>query len=129
MDTKIDSIKDDLPPGGQTKFSTIMNGVGNYSMLLGGGLFVGKQAYNLFTPKPTGTPMDKWAIAGIALAAVGAVIGAVHGSVEATNIQRYREAIADKIDGLNREVKADKAKIQDLYNKVQAQAQHQGRAA
>jgi hypothetical protein len=126
MDPKIDSIKDDLPPGGQTVFSSVFGAIGNYAMV---GMAVAWSGHKLFKLANKTASENVPIQLTVGVTTVGAVLGAIHGLVEAKNIKRYREAVADTIDGLNRELKTDKVKINELYKQVQDHAQEQGRAA
>jgi len=114
-----DTLVNDLPPGGQTRFTSITGAIGNYGMIAGAGVFGAKLIVNHF--KKNHQPIDKWGMATIGATCVGSVFGILHGVKEANDIQHYREAVAGKIDELQRHAKADKAKITELYQRVQDQ--------
>lgn len=116
-----DTLIDDLPSGGQTRFSTIFGAIGNYGMI-GAGVSYGLTLVNNTLTK-NHKPMDKMTKIGLGITGVGVVLGAFHGVVEANSIQHYREAVANKIDGLEKRVITDHEKITQLYETVQAQEQ------
>lgn len=129
MKNPIDSLKDDLPSGGTTKFTSITGAIGNYGMILGAGTVVAHHVYNLAWKKDKSILRDKWGMATIIASAAGVAFGVVHGIKEARDIQNYREAVAGKIDALTARSQADQEKIDALIKAVQAQAEDKQLAA
>jgi hypothetical protein len=126
MDTTTDdktTLLDDLPPGGQTRFSTVVGAVGNYGLIGTLGALALKQGHKIATKDPTALKFDK--ITGISAAVIGvlSIGGLIHGFKEADDIQNYRESVAKKIDGLGREITADREKIAELTRAVHAKAE------
>ena len=113
-----DTLVDDLPPSSQTRFSTVFGAIGNYGMI-GAGLSYGLTVVHGAMSK-NHKPIDNMTKIGFAITGVGVVLGAIHGVVEANSIQHYREAVAHKIDGLQKQITADRQKITTLYETVQA---------
>lgn len=124
MDTAPDSLHEELPPGGTTKFTSIFGAIGNYGMIAGAGMF-GVRAINDKMHNRPNILNDKLGMVSVGVTLAGAVIGALHGIKEAHDIQNYREAVANKIDGMNKRISADQQKIDALYNAVHAQAEGQ----
>lgn len=113
MKNNPNTLKDDIPSGGVTRFSTISGSIGNYGMWAAAATYVGRLGYDHFVSK-TGHKLDRLAIGGLLITGVGAAFGAVHGIKEANDIQHYRNAMATKIDGLEQQATADRAKIEAL---------------
>lgn len=122
MKNNPNTLKDDIPSGGVTSFSTISGSIGNYGMWAAAGMYAVGLGYNQFISK-TGHKLDKLAIAGLVATGVGAAFGAVHGIKEAREIQHYRNAIATKIDGLEQNAQADRSKIDELTRALEAKEQ------
>ena len=118
-----DTLEKELPSTGQNLVITALNGMGNGAMLAGGATFIGRQGYALL--KKTKAP--EFGVTGVVLTTVGAAIGTLHGLKEGYDLQKYRIAVAKRIDGLEQERQADKAKIAELCEAVQAQAPAAGR--
>lgn len=125
MKNNPNTLKDDIPSGGVTRFSTISGSIGNYGMWAAALTYVGRMGYDQFISK-AGHKLDKIAIGGLVFTGIGAAFGAVHGIKEANEIQHYRNAIATKIDGLDKEVIASQAKIDELRQALEAKEQARG---
>lgn len=119
MSEKPESIHKELPPGGQTRWSTMLNGMGNGAMLAGGGLFVVRQGLSRFGDAAKDPNAGLFGMSGVIVTCVGGLIGAVHGLVEGKQIQNYRKAIAERIDVLESQAQSDQRKIEELYRQVQ----------
>lgn len=117
------TLLDDLPPGGQTRFSTVFGAIGNYGMIATGLAYGGRQAYYLATKNPNALKFDRITSISLGMVALGSVIGTIHGFNEANNIQNYREAVANKIDALAHEAQGNREKIAELTRAVQKQAE------
>lgn len=115
----------DLPPPGQARWSTVLNGVGNGAMIAGGLLYGSELAYKLTQKKPISKTYQIVSLVGTG---IGAVIGGLHGITEANQIQQYREAVTGKINALEQQAAVDRDKIRELYQAVQQHAGHQGAA-
>lgn len=107
------TLRDDIPSGGVTRFSTISGSIGNYGMWAAAGGYAVRLGHDKFISK-SAHKLDKLAIAGVVATAVGAVFGAVHGIKEANELEHYRNAMAAKIDSMDQNAIADRAKIEEL---------------
>lgn len=112
-----DTLKDDIPSGGMTRFTSVFGAIGNYGMIGGAGMFVAEHAVQILRGQHQ--PLGTWKIATVGATLVGAAFGAAYGIKEASDIQHYREALAHKVDSLNNKVTENEAKIAELYQAVQ----------
>lgn len=131
-DTKtmnIASIRDELPPGGQTRWSNMLNGAGNGGMIAGGALAGFNIAKNSYTHKKfTIEQAGHFGMVGTGIIVAATVLGAVHGRHEGEQIRQYREAVTNKIDNLNQEITGNRQKIEELTRMVheKAEGHHHG---
>lgn len=123
-----ETLLDDLPPGGQTRFSSVFGAIGNYAMIGTLGAVAIKQVHKIYTKDPHALKFDKITAVGAGLVGALSLAGIVHGQKEADNIQNYREAVANKVDYMGREIRANRQKIEELTRKVHEKAEGHGQA-
>lgn len=119
-----DNLDRQMPSGHQSRINGALSGAGNYG-LIGGVPWVladfGERYMHVKVP--TGA---RWVMGG--LAAIGAVYGAGLGLHEAKQLDSYRNAINEHIEGLTKEIRADRAKIDELRQRLDEKEKAQGRS-
>ena len=104
MDKPVDShiaLDEDLAPPPQSKFSVVLNGIGN-GMMLGAVPFVAMELYSQLSGKALSPNARKGSVfATIA----GCALGAAYGIHEARSLEGYRQKLGQEITRLSNKVK------------------------
>lgn len=108
-------VTNHLPRPDQSTFTTVMNSVGNWSMISGA---VGWAAIEGLRAAKVKIPKQKTFT--IFASGAGAAVGAALGLQEARQLSDYRNAVKDEFVGLNRKVSASEQKIAELQRALDA---------
>lgn len=114
--SKADYLESHLPPPHESRLTTILNGVGNWTMVCGALSYAGARI--VAHVKSSSPNLERATMFG---SIAGCGIGAVLGMREAKHIENYRTAVSGEIDSLHRRLLASNDKIDALTRQIEAQ--------